>query len=209
MNFLVTCAYNIPNLNNNLSIIRNNEYKRSLDKIFSYNKPVYGIFSEMNKVNFETPSFLNYDYKNVNFIENTYDKYRAISKSQKEFCSIYDSLHLLKDIPDNDWIIKLTGRYLLTNDNFIEDVEKQDNNIIAVIKPCDNYTQCYTFCYAIRKKYFIDFFSNFNIFYEIQNKNIEMVFYNFLMDKYKDNTYFINNLNIYADIANCSNYQLY
>lgn len=209
MNFLVTCAYNIPNLNNNLCNIRNEEYNIALNKIFSYNKPVYGIFSEMGSSNFEKPSFLNYNYNNINIIENTYKKYNALSKSQKEFCSIYDSLHLLKDIPDNEWIIKLSGRYQLINDNLIETIKQQNENIYAIIKPCDNNTQCYTFCYAIRKKYFIEFFSNFSIFYQIQYKNVEMVFYEFLMTKYKNNTHFIDNLGIYADIANTSNYQRY
>lgn len=209
VHFLVTCAYNITGLTQQLCITRNKEYNAALQIIFSAGLPVYGVHSEMTPTEYEPPSFTVFPYIRVKTITSTAEKYRAISKSQKEFCSIYESVSMLDQIPDSDWIIKMSGRYIFVNDEFIKTVQEQPDSIHAVIKTCDDNKQCYTFCFAIRKKLFQEFFSNFNHFHTILNKNIENVLYEYLINNYSQHIKNVDVFYIYADIDNSGQSKIY
>jgi hypothetical protein len=64
------------------------------------------------------------------------------------------------DLDDDEFIIKVSGRYLLLNDSFVNLVKSAENasNINAIVRLCDNDSQQYTFLYAMRFKYFKEFY---------------------------------------------------
>lgn len=90
------------------------------------------------------------------------NKYNCINKGMNELLDIKHVIHKYK-IQDDDYIIKLTGRYRLLNSNFIELVKKNINNYDAFVKFFNVCTKKYMFddcvlgLFAIKCKYLYNF----------------------------------------------------
>jgi hypothetical protein len=168
----------------------------SLSRIFSYKLPVYGVISETyNDINWLPKQF--FPFEKLLEIEITDIN---TNKSQKEFNSI-KSLLMNTNLDDDAWIIKISGRYLIYNDLFINTVKEQPSSIKAVIRTCDNHTQMYTFLFALRFKFFKDFFSNILP----DNINLEKILFLYLQHNLSDEEIkFVDNLGIICNIADCN-----
>lgn len=178
--------------------IRNTEYSLCLSRLFSYNFPVYGIISETSSLH---SPFNKFPFTKTHFIPSTYSL-GAKTKSQQEFLSIKNFCYS-HDFPEDTWIIKLTGRYLLYNDDFVTAVKNADNTVDAVVQICNNNTQIRTFCYAIRWSLVKEYF---NKPLEYLGYNcIETSIYSFLVEK-KVKITNLSTLGIYADINNESTF---
>ena len=137
------------------------EYMMSLFKIFSYTIPTYGVLSEYssNSISEDSPPFSKFPFKIVKHIEaGVLDTY---SKSQKEFSSIKALLEEMKslEIDDSVFVIKITGRYLLIDDSFMNLVKANQSNpnVNSIIRLGDTGMQ-FTCLYALRYKYFREFY---------------------------------------------------
>jgi hypothetical protein len=126
-----------------------------------------------------------------------------MTKSQKEFYSIKSLLNYI-DLDDNTWIVKVSGRYMIYNDEFIETVKKSSNNIKAIIKTCDNDAQMYTFLFALRFKYFKDFFINYNLPNDMNLEKIILFYIQNNFSKFEIN--YINDLGIICNIDDCNEF---
>ena len=90
------------------------------------------------------------------------NKYTFNHKGMNELLDIKHVIHKYK-IQDDDYIIKLTGRYRLLNSNFIELVKKNINNYDAFVKFFNVCTKKYMFddcvlgLFAIKCKYLYNF----------------------------------------------------
>lgn len=135
---------------------RNIEYTLCLHRIFSFGLPAYAVVSEWDGS--EPGPFLSLASRFSNLITLRKGVLDGLNKSQKEFASIKTLLDTM-DL-DNEFIIKVSGRYLLLNNAFVETVKSAEkaSNINAIVRLCDNDTQQYTFLYAMRFKYFKEFY---------------------------------------------------
>ena len=135
---------------------RNIEYTLCLHRIFSFGLPAYAVVSELDGS--EPGPFLSLASRFSNLITLRKGVLDGLNKSQKEFASIKALLDTM-DL-DNEFIIKVSGRYLLLNDSFVDTVKSAEkaSNINAIVRLCDNDTQQYTFLYAMRFKYFKEFY---------------------------------------------------
>jgi hypothetical protein len=135
---------------------RNIEYTLCLHRIFSFGLHTYGVLSEWEDS--EPGPFLSLASRFSNLVTLRKGLLDGLTKSQKEFMSIKT---LLDTVALNDeFIIKVSGRYLLLNNLFVDTVKSAENasNINAIVRLCDNDTQQYTFLYAMRFKYFKEFY---------------------------------------------------
>jgi len=178
---------------------REKQYMYSMARIFSYKLPVYGVVSEThNNPDFKPKNF--FPFKKLVEIPSLDT---SLTKSQKEFYSIKTLLNNI-NLDDNDWVIKVSGRYLIYNDVFIESVKNVSDNVKAVIRRCDNDTQMYTFLFALRFKYFKDFFINNNL---SNNINLERVTLLYIENRLKDEEIkVVDDLGIICNIADCNVY---
>ena len=178
---------------------REKQYMYTMARIFSYKLPVYGVVSETyNNPEFKPKQF--FPFEKLVEIE-SFDN--NMTKSQKEFNSIKS---LLSDIciDDDDWVIKVSGRYMIYNDVFIESVKNSSENIKAVIRTCDNDTQMYTFLFALRFKYFKEYFVKYNLSNSINLERITLLYIqNILRD---EEIHYVNDLGIICNIADCNVY---
>ena len=206
MHFLITGALNISNSSSIINEQRKIEYILCLHKIFNYNLPVHMVLSECNELEYKSSYFNMFNYTTTKIIENT-EILGANTKSQKEFLSISEWIKNAPSIDDSTWIIKLCGRYLLLDDFFITTVKSLDDRYNAVLKIIDNTLGC-TFCFAMRWKYFKDFYSKpIELLGEkcVENFMIEYIIEN----KLTDSTINISNLGILTNIANDNKYTIY
>ena len=152
----------------------------SLNKIFSYGFPVYGVVSEHIKDKDNTP-FSQLPFKKLTFIEK--GNLDTFNKSPREFISIKCLLDEMQDldIDDSIFVIKASGRYLILDDSFVSLVKSNqlNPNVNSIIRLCDNDTQQYTFLYALRYKYFKAFY-NQGLNTVPNGKNIEQATLEFL-----------------------------
>jgi hypothetical protein len=209
MYFVVTGADRIGNL----SVRRERyvEYILSLHRIFSYKVPVIGVLSELDETLSDTPPFDAFPFKILNKLHcGALDGY---NKSEREFMSIKSLLPRMEElgISDNEFIIKSSGRYMLVNDSFFNKVKasQYDDSISSVIKLCDlDKNQQFTFLYAIRYKYFKEFYSSdISI---LRHKNVEQATIDFLKAKgLYDKTLFVNSLGILSNINNEGAFTIY
>jgi hypothetical protein len=176
---------------------REKQYMYSMARIFSYNLPVYGVVSETHNNPEFKPKQL-FPFEKLVEIE-SFNK--NMTKSQKEFNSIKLLMRNL-DIDDNCWVIKISGRYMIYNDVFIESVKKSSDNIKAVIRTCDNNTQMYTFLFALRFKYFKEYFIKYNITNDINLEKLTLLYIQNILDD--DEINYVNDLGIICNIADCN-----
>jgi len=134
---------------------RNIEYTLCLHRIFSFDLPTYAVLSEWEG----SGPFLSLASRFSRLVTLKKGLLDGLNKSQKEFVSIKNLLDTM-DLDDDEFIIKISGRYLLLNDSFVNLVKSAENasNINAIVRLCDNDTQQYTFLYAMRFKYFKEFY---------------------------------------------------
>lgn len=126
---------------------RKEEYRAGLDKIFSYGRPVIGIVSETDKCDWiESYPFHQLIYKT--------SPHRH-GKSYLESYAIQQSLPEIR-IPEewkNQFVIKMSGRYLLADDFFFEKCrEAESTPTIDCVVNYDSYGQVRTFCFGSRWK---------------------------------------------------------
>ena len=195
MIIITTLAQHIDN--NEKYEEREKQYMYSMARIFSYNIPVYGVVSEtLNNPEFKPKNL--FPFKKIVEIPSI-DK--SLTKSQKEFYSIKALLNNI-NIGDNTWVIKVSGRYLIYNDKFIDYLKESSENIKAVIKLCDNNTQMYTFLFAVRFKYFKDFFINNNLPNNINLERVTLLYIQNMINK--EDIKIVDDLGIFCNIADCN-----
>ena len=178
---------------------REKQYMYSMARIFSYKVPVFGVVSEThNDPEFKPTRF--FPFEKLIEIPLT-DK--SLTKSQKEFYSIKE---LLTDIQldDDIWVIKVSGRYMIYNDKFMDIIKNTSLSTKAVIRLCDNNTQMYTFLFALRFKYFKDLFINNNIPNNINLERVTLLYIQNMIDE--NDIKIVDDLGIICNIADCNMY---
>lgn len=184
--------------NNEIYNEREKQYMYSMARIFSYKLPVYGVVSEThNDCNWLPKNFFPFEK-----LLQIYSTDTELNKSQKEFYSIKELLQYI-NVDDNTWIIKVSGRYLIYNDNFINNIKESSENIKAVIKKCDNDTQMYTFLFALRFKYFKQFFYN-NLPNNINLERAILIYIETILKE--EEIKMVDDLGILCNIADCNMY---
>uniref|UniRef100_A0A6C0K914 Uncharacterized protein n=1 Tax=viral metagenome TaxID=1070528 RepID=A0A6C0K914_9ZZZZ len=138
------------------------EYMFSLHKIFSYNIPVYGVLSECSTIyNSKSAPFDKFPFNHLLKISS--GDIQAHTKSLKEYMAIQLLLQSINSssISDDTFVIKVSGRYLLIDDTFVNLVKETQSHLsIASIFCKSQINQQYSFLYAMRYKYFKLFYSN-------------------------------------------------
>jgi hypothetical protein len=89
----------------------------------------------------------------------------------------------------------------------METINNSSENIKAIIKTCDNDTQCYTFLFALRFKYFKDFFLNFEMPNNINLEKIILVYILLIIEK--NDITILNDLGIFCNIADSSEFMYF
>jgi hypothetical protein len=207
--FLVTGAHSIANISDIVARERYVEYMIALNKVFTYDKPVYGVLSECRADNQYCPPFDTFSMKKllklpVSFLQN------AKTKSQREFLSIKELIHDIQ-LKDDTFVIKVSGRYTIMKDTLYNLVEtyKNDVNINAIIcTPPEQPIQQYTFFFALRWKFFKEFFE-MPLSY-LGTKNIERAMIEYYEEKNLVGSILrIDKLDILANINNENKFQIY
>lgn len=213
IHLIATCAYNIKQLTPENKIVRKTEYTIALQKLIHYNLPLSIIISECSKNNYSSSFFtklpIEKSLTDFFLIEDT-STLGATTKSQQEFMSIQHYIHNIKDTHkynDEDWIVKLSGRYIFMSDYFMKIVENMDSKINVVFKMCDP-EQAFTFCFAMRWKYFKEFYS---LPLELLgNKNVEKFIVEFVQYSNLANSAInIDKLDILSNINTEDKYKIY
>jgi hypothetical protein len=204
INFLITGAVKIKDISPNLFIERNTEYRLCLHKLFHYKIPVHAIISECSKEESNETSFAGFTFSSELYIPSTKD-FNAKGKSQQEFLSI--QTYVKKEtFNDNDWIIKLSGRYLLLSDNFYNIVKNAPDDCDAIVKTSDTEPQIYTFCFALRWKHFKDLYLQ-DVNY-LGDQCVENFVYSYIVDN-KLKTYLVPKIDILTNINSEGIYRIY
>jgi len=205
IHFIITGAVKIKNITSELFIERNTEYKLCLYKILHYKKPVHAIISECTKEESKETSFSKFAFSSELYIPSTTDL-NAKGKSQQEFLSIQEYVKNTTMFNDEDWIIKLSGRYLLLSDFFMDAVKNAPKECDAVVKVSDTNPQIYTFCFALRWKHFKDLYLH-DVNY-LGDQCVENFIYSYLIDN-KIKTIILPKLDILTNINSEGIYRIY
>jgi hypothetical protein len=187
------------------------EYMFSLHKIFSYKLPVYGVLSECSTIyNKKSAPFDKFPFNHLLKISS--GDIQVHTKSLKEYYAIQLLVQSINSITisDDTFVIKVSGRYLLIDDTFVNLVkEKQSDLSIPSIYRKSTISQQYSFIYALRYKYFKLFYSNVHPLLTAGH-NIEEVLqlfleYNNLIEKSIE----VNHLGILTNIDNHGGFVIY
>jgi hypothetical protein len=205
VNFIITGAVKIKEISPNLFTERNTEYRLCLHKLFYYNKPVHAIISECSKEESKETCFKDFAFSSELYIPSTKDL-NAKGKSQQEFLSIQTYVKNNTNFNDDDWIIKLSGRYLLLSDIFVETVKAAQKECDAVVKISDTQSQIYTFCFALRWKYFKDLYLH-DVNY-LGEQCVENFVYSYIVDN-KLKTMVVPKIDILTNINSEGIYRIY
>ena len=184
---------------------REKQYMYSLSRIFSYKLPVYGVLSETyNDKEFRPKTY--FPFKQVVEIPSTLEMFGFLTKSQKEFYSLKTALNDI-NMSDDTWVIKVSGRYMIIDDSFVNTVRSASDSIKAIIRTCDDETQMYTFLYALRFKYFKEFFIENDL---SNNINLERVtFLNIIHSFSREEILMIDRLGIFCNVADTDIYHYF
>lgn len=205
VNFIITGAVKIKDISPNLFIERNTEYRLCLHKLFHYNVPVHAIISECSKEESKETSFADFKFSSELYIPSTKDL-NAKGKSQQEFLSIQKYVQDNTNFKDDDWIIKLSGRYLLLSDIFVDSVKGAPKECDAIVKISDTEPQIYTFCFALRWKHFKDLYSK-DVNY-LGEQCVENFVYSYIVDN-KLKTLLVPKIDILTNINSEGIYRIY
>lgn len=204
MHFVVTGADHVSNTS--IRKERYVEYMLALHRVFSYGAPVLGVLSEYDPSE-HSPPLSRFPFKVLKTIAR--GMLDGLGKSQKEYASISRLLSDVTGISDDEFIIKVTGRYMLVNDSFVNLVKEHETNprVNAIIRLCDHDTQQYTFLYAMRYRYFKQLHSQPMFAAGI---NVERVTLDFIKTTgLFDTTIKVKSLGILANINNENSYYVY
>lgn len=172
---------------------RKNEYLESVSYIDSIGLKNYVFFIEtiLSKDHFIE------DLQIPVFYSNTHLDYLR-NKGVKEILALAKFLNSI-EIVEDEMIIKLTGRYRFISDFFIKEVEKQEYDLYYTTRDFQSFFGCF----AIRKKYFIEFINSLNLV-EMENRmiNIELEFLNFIKRRDDINSKVYNKIDVYSKINN-------
>lgn len=209
--FLLTGAHIIKNANEVLLKERFTEYMVSLHKVFSYNKPVYGVLSEYIESLPYTPPFKQFNFNNLVLLSP--DKLSmCTTKSQREFMSIKSMLSEMNNLADDTFIIKLSGRYIILKDtifNISEEI-KNNININAIVHLTKEVAplQQFTFLFALRWKWFKQFYSQ--PLEELGEKCVERFIIEFFeKNNLQQSILHVDELGVLANIDNQGKYTIY
>ena len=142
----------------NQSQMRKKEYEKSLTTILRFGFHPY-VFESVKA----EKSFLDTLSHHIFYTQTNNTSLR--NKGVNEAMAMIEGLKRTNFSP-NDMIIKITGRYLFTNDAFIRLVEQHPETDIFI--KCDNRGTTFTGCYAIRHKYLQAFLDQLHL------KNMEL-----------------------------------
>lgn len=187
------------------------EYMFSLHKIFSYKIPVYGVLSECSTIyNKKSAPFDKFPFNHLLKISS--GDVQAHTKSLKEYMAIQLLLESINSstISDDTFVIKVSGRYLLIDDTFVNLVKatQSDLSIASIYRKCQ-INQQYSFIYAMRYKYFKLFYSNLHPLLT-EGHNIEEVLQLFLQfHNLIGKSIEVNHLGILTNIDNHGGYVIY
>lgn len=213
--FLVTGAHIIPGASPELYRERYIEYMIALHKVFSYQKPVYGIISEFDPREFplNIPPFDLFPFETLCKLSISALQ-ECKTKSQREFLSIQSLVQRLQEdqtLTDDTFIIKVSGRYILLKDTILNLVEQYKTNkdvqaIISLTK--DVYPlQQYTFCFAMRWKWFQKFYKR--SVEDLSTKCVERFIVEFLeQENLQGQTVNVDELGILCNINNENRFQV-
>jgi hypothetical protein len=208
IHFIISGAVKIQNITHSLFIERDTEYKLCLHKIFHYKKPVHAIISECTKEESKETSFSKFSFSSELYIPSTKDL-NAKGKSEQEFLSIQGYVKNTTIFNDEDWIIKVSGRYLLLSDIFMNTVKNAPKECDAIVKLTDTINQICTFCFALRWKHFKDLYlHDVNDITKVGEKCIEdFVYYYIVHNKLK--AIVVPKLDILTNINSEGIYRIY
>jgi hypothetical protein len=128
IHLLITAADHIKNTDKILRRERYIEYMLSLHRAFSYNLPSFAVISEFKTYTENSPPLLNFPFKHIEYIK--IGEFQFPEQGQHEMAAIQRLLIYLDNrINDNDFIIKLSGRYCIINNEFIEKVKENKDNL--------------------------------------------------------------------------------
>jgi hypothetical protein len=208
--FVVTGADHTPHIQPIIKRERYIEYMLSLHKIFSYHYPVVGVISEINRDNTtDRPPFEQFPFTTLKTLyQGELDTY---NKSTREFISIVSLLSDLPPITDETFIIKISGRYMILNDTFITTVQHNigKKEIVAFIRTNEQRTAQYTFLYAMRYRYFKQFYEQSIQMFDT-GESIEHILFHYLKNNnLLQYTIQMNELGILANINNSGIFEIY
>jgi hypothetical protein len=180
--------------------LRRAEYMMCLHKMLHYKIPTILIKSESSRIDKSCVSDILDKFTYVHDIPKT-QALGAIGKSQQEYASIQSFINTNPNIEDDAWIVKLSGRYLFIDDTFMNVVKEASDKIQGFVKIVNNNKQIYTFCYALRYKWFKSFY-RYPIHY-MGYKNIET----FILEQIKSENILddIKNMEYLGILANINN----
>jgi len=206
--FIATGAHHISSADITLLRERYLEYRIALQKIALYQKPIYGVLSEYDASAPEIPPFHLFCTAGLQVLSSE-DLASAKTKSQKEFLSIQSLLPSL-NVSEDTFVVKMSGRYILMGDSFMHTVEavKDNPQIQGVVCLTEDKQQQYTFLFALRWKWFKQFYSK-PISY-LQMKNLEQC----IVEFYKEEGIFdqimqVKTLEIFTQINNANQFQMF
>jgi hypothetical protein len=206
--FLATGAHHIPSADITLFRERYVEYRIALQKVSLYKKPICGVLSEYDPSAPEVPPFHLFCTAGLQRLSPE-DLASAKTKSQKEFLSIQSLLPSLT-LPDETFVVKISGRYILMGDSFMNTIEavKDNPQIQGVACLTEDKQQQYTFLFALRWKWFKQFYSK-PVSY-LQMKNLEQC----IVEFYKEEGIFdqivqVKTLEIFTQISNANQFQMF
>lgn len=167
-------------------------YKDSYSILLKYfkNSDIYIVECFSDKSDFLS------DFGSQVYLTNTHDV-KIRNKGVLEVKGI--SNFILNNKIEDDYFLKMTGRYKFLDDHFIKNY--RDNiGYDFYGKLIDNKTQVFTGCFIIKNKILNEFIEYVDINHLESNMiNIEMYLLNFLIEK-KKNCFFIDKLNVDAPI---------
>ena len=213
--FLITGAHIIPGASTMLYRERYLEYIIALHKVFSYKKPVYGVLSEYDPIEsaVNIPPFDLFPFETLCKLSPN-ELVHCKTKSQREFLSIQSLVHTLQNdttLDDDTFILKLSGRYILLKDTMLHLVEQHKTNkdIQAIVCLTQGVypIQQYTFCFAMRWKWFQRFYKC--PVEELGTKCVERFIIEFIeKENLQGATHTIDELGILCNINNENKFQM-
>lgn len=213
--FVVTGAHIIPGADASLYRERYIEYTIALHKVFSYQKPVYGVLSEfdMGLAAINIPPFDRFSFETLVKLPLS-ALHHCKTKSQREFLSIQSLVNkMLEDttVTDDTFIVKVSGRYIFMKDTMLHLVEEHKTNkdiqaIICLTKGVYPIQQ-YTFCFAMRWKWFQKFYKR--SVEELGTKCVERFIIEFIeQENLQGSTLNIEELGVLCNINNENKFQI-
>jgi hypothetical protein len=200
--FIVTGADNIAGITPILRRERYIEYMLCLHKIFNYGFPVYGVLSEYEKHD-DSPPFERFPFEKILYIKS--GEIDSLNKSYSEIASIRRLIEAIGDseIDDNTLIVKISGRYLLLDDSFINTIIS-NTQMNAFVKH-NSINHMFTFVYALRYRDFKGYYTS-----KLHpNISTEYSIYSYLVEnKIIDTTLNIERLGILNNVCNGNSFQV-